>query len=63
VFLYDNNLCRPLFELISSQFVNVDDIDFFLVNSFDELEVEVILNFRVLLFIVFFLIICKMQSK
>lgn len=41
VFLYDNNLCRPLFELISSQFVNVDDIDFFLVNSFDELEVEV----------------------
>ncbi|KAG7573269.1 UDP-glucuronosyl/UDP-glucosyltransferase [Arabidopsis suecica] len=40
VFLYDNNLCRPLFELISSQFVNVDDIDFFLVNSFDELEVE-----------------------
>jgi len=52
-----------LFELISSQFVNVDDIDFFLVNSFDELEVEVILNFRVLLFIVFFLIICKMQSK
>ncbi|KAG7568722.1 UDP-glucuronosyl/UDP-glucosyltransferase [Arabidopsis thaliana x Arabidopsis arenosa] len=42
VFLYDNNLCRPLFELISSQFVNVDDIDFFLVNSFDELEVEVL---------------------
>lgn len=49
VFLYDNSLCRPLFELISSQFVNVDDIDFFLVNSFDELEVEVILNSRVLL--------------
>ncbi|CAF1699718.1 hypothetical protein Bca4012_001785 [Brassica carinata] len=42
VFLYDNNLCRPLFELLSSQFENVDHIDFFLVNSFNELEVEVL---------------------
>ncbi|KAJ4903380.1 Uncharacterized protein Rs2_17331 [Raphanus sativus] len=42
-FLYDNNLCRPLFELTCSQFVNVDNVDFFLVNSFDELEPEVII--------------------
>ncbi|CAN8285341.1 unnamed protein product [Cochlearia groenlandica] len=42
VFLYDNNICKSLFDLISSQFVNVDHIDFFLVNSFDELEVEVL---------------------
>ncbi|KAL0897185.1 hypothetical protein Bca101_081146 [Brassica carinata] len=42
VFLYDNNLCRPLFKLTCSQFVNVDHIDFFLVNSFDELEAEVL---------------------
>lgn len=41
-FLYDNNLCRPLFELTCSQFVNVDHVDFFLVNSFDELEPEVL---------------------
>ncbi|XP_010542772.1 PREDICTED: UDP-glycosyltransferase 74D1 [Tarenaya hassleriana] len=42
VFLYDRSICPPLHDLICSQFCNVDEAQFFLVNSFEELEVEIL---------------------